>query len=204
MRTYSKNENLIQERRDQIEKSARLVFLKKGYNSTSMRELSEACGLTPGALYRYIGSKSDILHLICMKGVRDSSNLRTFTEQLGTVSTRELLLKVIRSYFDGCDEYRERNIFFNREIQNMSSEDRQILLNSQVLILEVFEEILVYGQNNGEFHVESPFFLAHTILMLGHDWGQRHWLLSKHYTLEQYTELSIKFVLYFLGLNTVS
>jgi len=178
------------------------VFFKKGYSTTSMRELSEACGLTPGALYRYIGSKSDVLHLICMKGVRDSNDLRSFADQLGNINTKELLIKTMRSYFHGCDTYRERNIFFNREIQNLSTEDRRILLSSQVLILQVFEEILRYGDSTGEFSVEAPFFLAHNILMLGHDWGQRYWLLSKYFTLEQYIDLAIGFILNSIVQNT--
>jgi TetR/AcrR family transcriptional regulator, cholesterol catabolism regulator len=60
-----------------IQKAATL-FKKKGYSSTSMRELAEAVGVEAPSLYNHIGSKSELLQAICFK-VAD-----TFTSYLDT------------------------------------------------------------------------------------------------------------------------
>jgi TetR/AcrR family transcriptional regulator, cholesterol catabolism regulator len=65
-------------KRDVIIQKAAGLFKKKGYSSTSMRELAEAVGVEAPSLYNHIGSKSELLQAICFK-VAD-----TFTSYLDT------------------------------------------------------------------------------------------------------------------------
>ena len=64
IRTFTKNEALIEERRNQIFRGAAKLFLKKGYGGTSMQELAQYLGMSKMGLYHYIGTKEDIIHLI--------------------------------------------------------------------------------------------------------------------------------------------
>ena len=53
-------------RRDQIIDAARRCFADRGYGATSIRDLEEAAGLTPGAggLYRHVPSKQALLEAV--------------------------------------------------------------------------------------------------------------------------------------------
>ena len=64
IRTYSRNEELVSRRRREMYMTAAKLFLKNGYQGTSMRTLAEAVGLSVAGLYHYIGTKDDIIHLI--------------------------------------------------------------------------------------------------------------------------------------------
>jgi len=135
IRTYSKDENLVRERRKHIAYCAHKVFFEKGFKGTTMRQLAEACSMAPGALYRYIGSKSDILHLICINMSEAENNLEVILDGLGNVSATEALRQCIKFYFQGADATQDLIIFFNREIRNFSREDRRLLLDAQLRIV---------------------------------------------------------------------
>jgi len=186
IRTYSKNTELVSKKRDLISTKALKLFLDKGYAGTTMRELAEACKLTEGALYRYIGSKEDILHL--MLPATRVSLLQEYLQELGELESVAALRKCIWRYYKWQDETADKNIFYNREIYNFSSQDRQTLLKSQSDYIHFFEELINKGINEGKFHTSDPLLVAHNILLLGFDWSMRRWFLKRYYTIDEYIE----------------
>jgi AcrR family transcriptional regulator len=69
--------NLTQ--KDIIAKKAAVLFRTKGFKATSMRELAEAVGVEAPSLYNHIGSKSELLQILCFKVAKN------FTAHLLTV-----------------------------------------------------------------------------------------------------------------------
>ena len=195
IRVLVKNEALIQERRQQIMDGALKVFLRKGYSATRLHEIAEACGMSEGAIYRYIGSKDDLLHLMVANRAHSREGLETFLGISESTSVTDTLVACVRYHLAVGDQSRDYNLFFNREILHFSAEDRRKLLESQTLILDFFEALLQKGIRTGEFQMRSPRAVAHNILMLGHDWGLRRWFLSEYFTLEEYTQIQIELLL---------
>ena len=195
IRTYSNNESLVNERRQHIVACAINVFLKKGYHGTTMRELARACTISEGSIYRYIGSKDDILHLICTARANGIERLETFFNELGAVSPTEALEACINTCFTWAESSRDYNLFFNREISHFSSEDRHTLLKDQVAMVHFFEKRLVDGIEAGDFRMESPLLVAHDILMKIHNWGMRRWFLKQYITLEEYAGINTRLIL---------
>lgn len=195
IRSYSRDEELVKERREHIHQCAVKVFLKKGYNGTSTRELAKACGMSEGALYHYIGAKADILHLICTGVQRYDKDIQVYLDSLGDVSVTQALRECIKLYFKWSDEVAERNLFFNREMNNFSREDRRILMESQANFVYFFERLIKRGIEAGEFKTDSPLLLAHDIVVVGFEWGLRQWFLKQYFALEEYTEKHINSIL---------
>jgi AcrR family transcriptional regulator len=50
--------------RERIHAAGLELFDERGYTGTSVRDLAERCGLTPGALYNHYASKDDLLFAI--------------------------------------------------------------------------------------------------------------------------------------------
>jgi AcrR family transcriptional regulator len=50
--------------RERIHEAGLELFDERGYTGTSVRDLAEHCGLTPGALYNHYASKDDLLFAI--------------------------------------------------------------------------------------------------------------------------------------------
>jgi AcrR family transcriptional regulator len=56
-------------RRRQILDAARQCFVREGFHQTSMQDILGAAGLSAGALYRYFGSKEEIVEAIAAEAV---------------------------------------------------------------------------------------------------------------------------------------
>jgi AcrR family transcriptional regulator len=60
----AKKADRVEKKHDQIVKGASNVFLEKGFHPTTMREISDAAGMSLGQMYHYVSSKDDVLFLI--------------------------------------------------------------------------------------------------------------------------------------------
>ena len=58
-------------RRDQILSAARRCFLRDGFHVTSMQDLFAESGLSSGAVYRYFGSKDEVIVAIAEDNMRE-------------------------------------------------------------------------------------------------------------------------------------
>ncbi|MGE0046513.1 MAG: TetR/AcrR family transcriptional regulator [Hyphomonadaceae bacterium] len=56
--------DLAQRRRQQILDAAELCFRRRGFHQATMQEICAEARISPGALYRYFGSKADIIAAI--------------------------------------------------------------------------------------------------------------------------------------------
>jgi AcrR family transcriptional regulator len=61
IKTRIKKPSLIAKRREQIMQTAMILFRKKGYHKTTMREICEVSKVNRGSFYDYFESKEDIL-----------------------------------------------------------------------------------------------------------------------------------------------
>jgi len=195
IRTYTKDLELVLKRRKHIMDCASKVFVEKGYRGSNMRDLAKACGLSTVSLYHYIGSKNDILHLICLDASDLTRQLEHFRTQLNDVSPTEALIQCIRYYFNREATYSDRVILLQREISNFSQEDRHLILSLQIEVVHFFENLLKEGIKSGEFNVDDPLLAAHDILMRGQDYAFRRWFLKNIYTIEEYAERYINLIL---------
>ncbi|RZM07001.1 MAG: TetR/AcrR family transcriptional regulator, partial [Pedobacter sp.] len=59
-----------QEMHDRILNGARKVFLEKGYEHTSMRNIANEINYSPGSIYFYFKDKSEVFHELHKEGFR--------------------------------------------------------------------------------------------------------------------------------------
>ena len=187
VRTTVKDSALVQERRNLIKERAISLFLRKGYHETTTRELAEACGMSAGSLYQYIGSKEDILHFIAEGSRRDAEALERRLDQSDDDDVVAALRECIAERVRASDRTRLGNMFINRHMISFSEEDRRAMLaDMEARILSV-KRLLERGVESGVFRVRFPLWLAHEILLMAWNWGQRRWFLRRHFTLGEYT-----------------
>jgi AcrR family transcriptional regulator len=64
IKVTAKKADRIENKHNQIVAGASKIFLEKGFHPTTIREISEAAGMSMGQLYHYVASKDDVLFLI--------------------------------------------------------------------------------------------------------------------------------------------
>jgi len=186
VRTYSTDPQLVIERRKLITERSLKIFLEKGFEKSTLRDLGAACNMTPGALYHYIGSKEDILRLISSKYSLNASVIKKQLARLGNTSRKKALLECFTLFCQQQEFVKDYNILFERMGHHFSPHDRQIMGKYKLAVKDLFEGLIAEGIETGEFHAKKTRLVVYNMLMYGYNWSNRSWFLTDHYTLEEY------------------
>lgn len=192
-----KDEKLVALRREQMIKGAVQLFKQKGFPRTTTREIAKAAGFSIGTLYEYIRTKDDVLYLVCdsiYEHVKERLEKVVRTEK-GSI---ESLRIAITNYFKVMDELQEEVLIMYQEVRFLPKESLPYVLEKEFQMVGMFENILEQCTRNGTFTLTKKEIqlLAHNIFIQGQMWGFRRWALQKLYTLEEYTEMQIRYVLH--------
>jgi len=186
VRTYSNDPQLVIERRKLIAERSLKVFVEKGFKESTMRNLGAACGVTPGALYHYIGSKEDILHLIAVNYPIKADLLDKQLAELGNISRKKALLECFTLFCRQLEIAKDYNLLVERALPHISSQDTGLMAKAKIAVYYLFERLITEGINTGEFRVENTGLVVSTIMLYSYNWINRDWLVSDHFTLEEY------------------
>ncbi|GAB6431597.1 MULTISPECIES: TetR/AcrR family transcriptional regulator [Bacillus] len=191
-----KDEKLVALRREQMIKGAVQLFKQKGFPRTTTREIAKAAGFSIGTLYEYIRTKDDVLYLVCdsiYEHVKERLEEVVCTE-IGSVESLKI---AITNYFKVMDELQEEVLIMYQEVRFLPKESLPYVLEKEFQMVGMFENILEQCTENGTFTLNKKEIqlLAHNIFIQGQMWGFRRWALQKLYTLEEYTEMQIRYVL---------
>jgi TetR/AcrR family transcriptional regulator, cholesterol catabolism regulator len=131
------------------------LFARRGYQATSITELSEATGLTAGGLYHYIGNKDALLGLIC------DELLEPLIAQAGEIlevdgSAATHLRQVLRVWLEHIEAHQDHMLVFVQERQVMEQEPQWRRVRAQRRAFEeILERILARGEEEGVFHFDD-------------------------------------------------
>jgi len=203
MRTHSDNKLLVAQRRTDIAEASAKVFVKKGYSRTNMREVAKACKMSIGGIYRYVGSKEDILQLVLTSSMSDVlERLEPYHNRLGSVSAKELLQETMRAYYERIDRIQDLTLLVYQETKILDAKARQTVYQFEERTLAIFEDLLRSGVETMEFKPHDCRLEASNIVILGQAWAFRRWFLKKNYTLTTYIALQTKSLLQRIGADT--
>ncbi|PYZ92468.1 TetR family transcriptional regulator [Salipaludibacillus keqinensis] len=197
-----KDERLIKKRRDQIVKAAVHLFNQKGYHKATTREVAQASGFSIGTLYEYIGSKEDILYLVC-DAVYDEVVEKWETLMDENLHGLDRLYQVIEAYFRVVDDLQNEVLVMYQESKSLSEEALSYVLEKEMRMKEMFEKELIKAKELELIQIEEGqlSMVCHNILVAGHMWTFRRWALHKEYTIDTYCKWQINQLFYGLSVN---
>ena len=190
IRAASNNEQFVQERRDQIIKSATKLFARKGYDQTSMKDIGKACSMTPANLYNYIGKKDDLLTLVIRNNyARLYKVTREIEDDIERLEPVEALLSTVEKFLRLHDNNRENTYFVSRDINSFKPSVRLTVIESSANIEALFERVIRKGCNEGLFTANDPWMVARTIMAMGVMWCLQYPIYVKHSNIDEYIRL---------------
>jgi AcrR family transcriptional regulator len=196
IRTFSPDEKLVAERREQIAKCAAHLFVKKGFDRTGIREIAKACNMTIGNLYHYIGKKEDIIFLALKYGLSQNyAFVEKVSNNLDKLNPVDALTRAIDHYFRHIDNTKEFTTFLYRELKSFRPIIRLLVLESEASIVGAFEKVFIKGCEEGEFVVNDVRLIANNIVTLGEMWAVKQWIFKKQYTIDEYIKLQTEQIL---------
>lgn len=136
-------------RRSEVIATAARLFAERGYEATSIAELTEATGLAAGGIYHYIERKDDLLIAICdelLEPLLVRANEIVATDAPAATQLRELL----RAWLAHIETHRDHMIVFARERQTIESEPQWRQVRAQRKAFEqILDDVLAAGEREG-------------------------------------------------------
>jgi TetR/AcrR family transcriptional regulator, cholesterol catabolism regulator len=136
-------------RRREVVATAARVFAERGYDGTSINELTEATGLAAGGLYHYIEGKDDLLIAICdelLEPLLEQAREIVATEAPPVEQLREL----VGAWVAHVVEHRHHMLVFTQERQAIEHERRWRRVRSQRKAFEkILDDVLARGEADG-------------------------------------------------------
>jgi TetR/AcrR family transcriptional regulator, cholesterol catabolism regulator len=195
--TQIKNPALVKEKRRKIIDVTVKLFIEHGYHKTTTRMIAKAASFSMGSLYEYVGSKENLLYLVC----------KTIHEEVQEVvenalnrqdSGKERLARVIRHYFYVCDNMADHILLMYQVTQFLPGKWQGRVLENELHITDIFINVLSSLSGKNGFPVLEKKVLnlvGHNISVLGQMWGFRRWHMQKDFSIEEYIKIQTDFIL---------
>lgn len=162
-------------KKEVITQKAAALFKTKGYSAASMRELAETIGVEAPSLYNHIGSKSELLQIICFKVAN------AFTSQLAAIekNNESILAKaenIIRFHIVMMLNDFDEVYVANHEWKHLEEPYLSDFLNQRRAYEKRFVQLIEDGIKADELKRSDPYVMGLTILsaVRGLEFWQHH------------------------------
>ena len=176
----SRREREKEQRRQNILKVAKRLFIERGFKSVTVANIAEKAELSKGAIYLYFSSKEEIYAQILLT---DIEHFHAEISQIfnGGKSAAGILLDFADAYIDIFLKEREQfrilmNFMLQADTLNLSRETRKRIIAEMNRTISLIEKILQYGVDSGELSLEKQDLRK----MRNALWGLLNGIISLH------------------------
>ena len=190
-----KNSELVGKKQLLIAKEAAKLFIEKGYQQTTMREISKATGMAIGNLYDYISKKEDVLCLVFDVYHQYMQERLENKEIFDKADPKALLKLFIHDSLRNVETFRDEIVSMYRESKLLPKKNLERAMEKEVKQIQILEKILRKGVDRGVFHVQDPYFAASMIFYQLVFSTLRRWTLKGKYSDEAVNRLIEEYIL---------
>jgi AcrR family transcriptional regulator len=156
-------ERYERKRREVVATAARL-FAERGFQATSMSDLTEATGLAAGGLYHYISGKDELLFSICDE-LLDPLLARAREIVAEGAPPAEQLRALLHAWLGHIATHREHMLVFAQERQAIEREPQWRRVRRQRKAFEqLLDDVLARGERDGSMSFKDRAFTLLALL----------------------------------------
>ncbi len=155
----------LSRRRREIFDAAMHLFVEKGFNETSMREIGAAAGVGKSTLYDYFPSKDEILISFVMEEVRQ---MTTQAEEIiaQELSAAEKFRRILRRQLEYILANKLIYLKLSFETQGLSFESQQRIQMHRHAYQDMLCVLVQGGIQSGEFRAVNPLLVIRGMFYL--------------------------------------
>jgi AcrR family transcriptional regulator len=137
-------------RRKEIFHASVHLFLKKGFNETSMREIAEAAGIGKSTLYDYFPTKDDILLSFVEEELQSlTEHIKEITKQ--NVGAMEKLRQMMFAYVEYLAANEDFYIKLSYQVQRLAQESLERIQRKRHALQDMVSSTIEEGIREGCF-----------------------------------------------------
>ncbi len=176
---------LIERRRAQLIAAATQCFGTNGYHRTTIKEIADVAGFSPGLVYTYVKEKEDVLFLVIVSILE--SYAREVPQTLQRVTDPlERFRSAVDAYCHAAGRHVDAIALSYRETKSLSSERQKVLMNLELNSNKMISDCLNACVEAGYFRPVNLDLMTYRIVLLAHGWALKHWHFKRTTTLEEY------------------
>jgi len=179
-----------------ILKNASMLFWKKGYPNTRIRDIAQACGFEAANLYHYYSSKEELLHEVLLEEINQTTSMIKHLAD-GSANPVERLKSLIRILVDYALSLRFANSrwLFDIGLFYIKPSHRKKIIEMRDTFDAIIRNIVLDGIKTGDFDevdVNMANFTIISIIARSSIWYSPKGRLS----ISKVTDFIINFVLH--------
>ena len=195
------NKEILRKRHDQIVDAAGPLFSKKGYHSTSVRDIATALNMNIASLYKYVSTKDDILFLFYKRIHQHWQEVLKSTIEAEDQDPVEQLQSLIQTGLEHCLKLKDEILTIFLESRHLERDSLHIVLSTENEFVRSIEKLINRGLESGQFKTNDTFLTANIIQYLLMIYPLRGWSFKDQYTFEQIVKIVTGFVFNALGVQ---
>lgn len=197
--TQTDDPDLIARRRAQLVAAATTCFGKRGYHRTTIKNIADEAGFSPGLVYTYVREKEDVLFLVIVGLLENYA--REIPQALeGTNDPLERFRLTIETYCKAVGRNVDATVLAYRETKSLSRERQKILMQLEIESNQLVSGCLEACVRAGYFRPVNLDLVTYRIVLLAHGWSLKAWHFRRVTTLEDYIREGLDLLLH--GLMT--
>jgi AcrR family transcriptional regulator len=147
---------------EKVQAAAIVLFARRGFAATNMRDIAREAGISTGSIYRHYATKDDLFSALVAQA---TDGLRRIVELFGSEgSPADLLDRFTREFLDDITGVRgsaEFVLIMNQAfVSRRESAQMQELLDRHLALVEATVALIRRGQQSGEFRAGDATELA--------------------------------------------
>lgn len=174
-----------QRSRQLLDAAARLME-KTGSEAVSMQALAAEAGVSVGLIYRYFGSKDDVLLAVITDVLTQFEvEVPAAIADAGDDPVRRVGA-AFGAYCRVIDSRRHAALLTYRESNALGHEARQRIKELEVATVEPLRRALADGIAEGRLVAQHSDLVAYNLLLLAHAWALKHWYFERTLDIDGY------------------
>ncbi|HEY0498608.1 MAG TPA: TetR/AcrR family transcriptional regulator [Kutzneria sp.] len=137
--------------RDRLLAAATTLFYERGFLATSVKEITQACGFTQGALYNHFPSKDELLYELVLD---IHTELERHTGQARSAAGDDPVdqyAALVAVHVAAHSQFRERSRVGNQEYRSLTGAHLEHVLDIRRRLRNQVADVLTLGQEAGVF-----------------------------------------------------
>ena len=173
------------------------LFGRHGYHAVSIRDIAQALGQQPSAIYFHVPSKQELLYELALIGHRGHLEaLRSSLLDAGADPVDQLKV-LVAAHVRGHLTYPSMARLTNRELGALTPEQLRLVLDIRLQTERVFVDVIERGCRMGVFGTDDPFLAAKAIGAMGvrlPEWWGPDAPRTREQVVEKYVGFALKIV----------
>lgn len=185
---------LVERRRAQIVAAATQLFSDRGFYRTTIKDIAQLAGISPGLVYLYVREKEDVLLLVLLQVLEAyASEIPKAVE--GVTDPLDRLTRAIEAYCRVVDRHRAATVLAYRSTKSLSPERRLMIQERELQTNQIIVDAVMACVEAGLIRPVNTDVLTYQLVLVAHGWALKSWFFKSRLGLDDYIAHSIDSIL---------